>query len=166
MGGKEKIKHTVVKFNEVIKPIKMKIKDLPQIIEIYKSYWGERGLFKDSIFKNIIQQNLSYVYKINDEIIGFCLMEYLPNNNIIEIALLCIKEEYKSIHLGKTLLSFCINYCISKNYKNFSLHVSTKNIPALRLYEQIGFTTRKLINNYYNDEDPKVNDAYYMTLNA
>ena len=45
MGG-DKIKHIVVRVNKNFQPILMTFKDIPQIIEIYKSYWGVSGLYK------------------------------------------------------------------------------------------------------------------------
>ena len=60
-----------------IKPNKMTINDIQQIIEIYKSYWGTIGLYKNTTFQKIINQNISYLYKINKEIIAFCLMYYI-----------------------------------------------------------------------------------------
>ena len=163
MGEKEKIKHIIINLND-IKPIKMTFIDLKQIIEIYKSIWGERGIYDPLTFMETMSQGLSYVYKIEDEVIAFCLVEYINENNIIEIVLLCVKEEYRHNHLGKSLLSFCINNCRSKKYNRFSLHVSTTNIPALNLYKKLGFVIKQCIKQYYNDEDPKANDAYYMTL--
>ena len=44
------------------------------------------------------------------------------------------------------------------------MHVSTTNIPAFKLYEKLGFSIKSTINKYYHDENPKDNDAYYMTL--
>ena len=165
MGGKDKIKHVVVRLNE-IKLFKMTMKDFDQMIEIYKSFWGVRGLNDPIAYQKIIEQNLSYVYKIGNELIAFCLVEYLYEKNNIEINLLCVKEEYKGMKFGKNLLSFCINNCKKKKYKHFSLHVSTKNIPALNLYKTLGFEIKSFIRKYYNDEDPNVNDAYYMTLSV
>ena len=167
MGGKEKIKHVVTTFNKNIIPIKLSINDIPQIIEIYKSYWGNTGLYKYSLFRLIIEQNLSYAYKIGDDVIGFCLMENNPKEKNIEIALLCIKRGFQGFHLGYNLLSFCLNLCKNLNFHHFSLHVSMTNKIALSLYTKLGFKIEKLIKKYYNDEyieNIEDNDAYYMTL--
>ena len=166
MGEKEEIKHIVLQINKNFKPIIMTYKDIPQIIRIFKSYWGTKDLYKISSFIKIIKQNLSFVLKIDYEIIGFCLMEYCPNTHIIEVALLCIKKEYKGHHLGNYLLSYSINYCRNLNLKKFSLHVSTTNIPALTLYTKLGFKVIQVIKNYYHDEDPNNNNAYYMLLDS
>ena len=164
MGGRQKIKHIVIDFNKGITPIKITINDIPQIIEIYKSFWGNNGLYKYSFFKYIIEQNLSYGYKIGDELIGFCLMQNLVKENFIEIALLCIKNEFQGFHLGNNLISFCINLCKNLKFKKFCLHVSVTNKIALGLYTKLGFKIETFIKDYYNDENIKDNDAYYMVL--
>ena len=147
------------------KMYKMSIKDIPQIIEIYKSYWGTIGLYKYSTFEEMINQNISFVYKINNEIISFCLICYEEKKDIAEIALLCVKKEYKRQHLGQSILSSSIEFCKNKGIKNFALHVSTTNTPAIKLYEKLGFINRITIYKYYHDKNPEDNDAYYMTLN-
>ena len=165
MGERIEKKDYIENLIKNIKPIKMKIEDLPQIAEIYISYWGTMCLYKDEEFERIINQNLSFVYKIEDEVIAFCLMEYNYKYDIVIVDILCVKKEFKGHHLGKSLLSFCINYCKDLNYKHFCLHVSTTNIPAFNLYEKLGFVIFGFIPKYYRDEKPEDSDAYYMTLN-
>ena len=156
-----KIDKTVIKD---IKPIKIEIKDIPQIIEIFKSFWGTTDLYTNAEFKKTINQNLSYAYKVNDEIIGCCLVEYSTKDNFAEIELLCIRKKYQGNHLGDSLLSFCINNCCNLNIKKFNLYVSIKNIPALNLYKKQRFTIQKTIKNYYHDKNTESNDAYNMIL--
>ena len=148
-----------------IEPTRMRIEDIPQIADIFISYWGTMCLYEDYVFEGIIRQNLSYVYKIDDEIIAFCLVEYKYATDTIVISLLCVKKEYKGNHLGKNLLSFCINNCNELELNNFALHVSTTNTPALKLYTKLGFVITDFIKHYYRDEAPEDSDAYLMTLN-
>ena len=71
MGGDKEVKHVIVDLKNIL-PIKMVTKDIQQVIDIYKSYWGYRGLYSNSFFKRVIEHNLSYAYKIGEEIISFC----------------------------------------------------------------------------------------------
>ena len=163
MSRDKETKNIVVDLKNIL-PMKLEGKDLRQVVEIYKSYWGRRGLYANSFYKRVLEHNLSYVYKIGEEVIAFCLMENIPDKRIIEIDLLCVKKEYKGNHLGKSLLNFCINICKRLNFNNFGLHVSTTNTAALGLYSNIGFKIISKIQDYYNDFNPKDNHAYYMTL--
>ena len=164
MGQKIEKRDYIESLIKNIKPIKMQIEDIPQIANIFISYWGTKCLYKDIIFEKIINQNLSFGYKIKDEVIAFCLVHYNNKYNIVQVILLCVKKEFKGHHLGKSLLSFCINYCKNLNYNNYSLHVSTTNIPAFNLYKKLGFVICEFIPKYYSDEKPEDSDAYYMTL--
>ena len=148
-----------------IKPILMKIEDIPQISEIFISYWGTMCLYKEITFVRIISQNLSYVYIIGDKIIAFCLMEYNYEDDIVEVVLFCVRKEFKGHHLGKKLLSFCIKNCFEFGFNTFSLHVSTTNVPAFNLYKKAGFKIREFIPKYYMDEKPEDSNAYFMILN-
>ena len=148
-----------------IKPIPMQIEDIPQISEIFISYWGTMCLYKEITFVKMISQNLSYVYKIGDKIIAFCLMEYDYEDDNVEVTLFCVRKEFKGHHLGKSLLSFCIKNCHEFGFNKLSLHVSTKNIPAFNLYKKVGFEIREFIPKYYTDEKPEDSNAYFMVLN-
>ena len=144
----------------LIKNIKvdyMKIEDIPQVAEIFISYWGTMCLYHDTVFE-------SFVYKIQNEVIAFCLMEYNHIKDIVEVDLLCVKKEYRGYHLGKSILSFSINFCRGLNLKNFSLHVSTTNMPALNLYKKLGFVICGYNQKYYIDEKPEDSNAYFMKL--
>ena len=164
MVERVKKKYQIQKFIQDNKPDIIEVKDISYIIEIYKSFWGRVHLFPNADFKKIIKQKLSYSYKIEKELVAYCLVEYIKNDDIIEIDLLCVKKEYQGYHLGKSLLSFCINNCCNLNMKKFRIYVSINNLKAISLYKKLGFTTKNLIKNYYYQE-PKDKDAYCMILN-
>ena len=154
------------------KPERIEVVDIPQIIELYKSLWGRAHLFKPAEFKKVIKQKLSYSYKKEKEsclcnkekeLIACCLMEYDKKEDYVEIDLLIVKKDYQGFHLGKSLLSFCLNNCCNLNLKKFRLHVSDNNLPAINLYKKLGFTIKEFIVNYYNEEQ-KDKDAYCMIL--
>ena len=148
-----------------LKPIKVKENDIPQIQEIYTTYWKIGGMDSYNGFRNIIIFDKSYCYKINDELIAFCLMEYKKEEDMIYVDLLCVKKEYAGNHYGKSLLYFCIENCKKLNSKYFGLHVSTKNKIAIKLYETLGFKIKDFIKEFYSDDIPQNNDAYFMILN-
>ena len=162
MGLKKEYKELLSKN---IKLEKMTIEDIPQIAKIFISYWGSMCLYSDKQFEMIINQNISFVYKNQNEVIAFCLMKYNFMNNIISVDILCVKEEYKGFHLGQNILTFCLNNCMELGFRNFSLHVSTTNIPAFNLYKKIGFVIKDMVKNYYIDVKPEDSNAYYMELN-
>ena len=162
MGLKREFKELLAKN---IKIEKMKVEDIQQIAKIYISYWGSMCLYSEKQFEMIISQNISYVYKNENEVIAFCLMKYNFMNNTINVDTLCVKQEYRGFHLGQNILSFCLKNCMELGFRDFSLHVSTTNIPAFNLYKKMGFVIKGFIQKYYIDVKPEDSDAYYMELN-
>ena len=148
-----------------LKAIKVKEIDIPQLQEIYLSYWNEEGMYSYYEFKRIIMYNESYCYKINDELIAFCLVEYKLEEKMIYIDLLCVKKEFAGNHYGKSILKFCIENCKKLNHKSFALHVSTRNTIAMRIYESLGFKIQEYIKDYYSEDETRNNNAYFMILN-
>ena len=59
----ENINENIEKIKRENKPIKMTEKDIPQIQEIFISYWGTKSLEEYMELKRIINFNLSYSYK-------------------------------------------------------------------------------------------------------
>ena len=107
---------------------------------------------------------MSYIYKDNDTIIAICLALYEEDLKQINISVLCVKSEYQRKGIGKSILNACIDNCIKKGYNEFNLHVCVTNEKAIKLYEKIGFTKIKMCENYYSEDEPPDNDAYFMEL--
>jgi ribosomal protein S18 acetylase RimI-like enzyme len=131
--------------------------DIDIMRKISIDYWGEAGTFSVKLFKKIILQNLSFVIKLNEELIGYCLCENYDQK--LNISLLAVGKEFLGRGYGKKLLSYCINYCQKSGYYNFALHVSVENEVAIKLYKSLGFYVYKTIPQYYKEEGE---DAHYM----
>ncbi len=54
-----------------------------------------------------------------------------------------------------------LNYFIQNNKGQIILEVASKNLPAIKLYEKLGFKNISLRKNYYKDDD-----AFVMEYNA
>ena len=146
------------------KPELALIDDISQINNIIVSFWGKNSKYDNRFYYRVLKHNLSYVYKIENEIIAVCLVEKFEREKEIDIALLCVKKAYQRNGLGKSLLNFCINNCIKKGYYVFFLHVATTNFIAINLYKKLGFYAVKYVPNYYHNDPPPDNNAYLLKL--
>ena len=162
--GRQLLDQKLVQQIKNLRPILMTIDDIKEISEIFISFWGDQGLYSEKTFINIINQELSYVYKLNGQIIAYCLVEYNNDKRIAEIALLCVRKGFQGYHLGQNILKYSIEKCEEIGITNFGLHVSTTNTRAFNLYKKLGFLIQNFIPKYYDDEEPEDSDAYYMTL--
>lgn len=88
------------------------------------------------------------VGKLDDEIVGFILVQITDEINITSLA---VKKEFRNLGVGTKLLNWLENFTLSKNIDTISLEVNSKNITAYLLYEKFGFTVRRERKNYYSD---------------
>jgi ribosomal protein S18 acetylase RimI-like enzyme len=146
------------------KPELALIDDISQINNIIVSFWGKNSKYDNKFYYRVLKHNLSYVYKIDNEIIAVCLIEKFERKKEIDIALLCVKKPYQRNGLGKSLLNFCINNCMKQGYYDFFLHVSTTNQIAINLYKKLGFYAIKYVPNYYHTDPPPHNNAFLLKL--
>ena len=111
---------------------KIKSDDLDQIKEIGYSFWRENGIYSQDFYRNVLEQNLSIVYKNkNNRIIAVCLAYYDKKIDFVDIALLCVRKEFHRKGFGESILRQCIDNCVKRGYNQFSLH-----IKPLDLYHQ------------------------------
>ena len=138
--------------------------DIPQINDIIISFWGKKAVYTNQFYYHVLKCNLSYVYKLDRELVAVCLVECSQKDNVIFIDLLCVKKNYQGNGLGKALMDFCIKNCVKEGYTKFFLHVAITNKVAFNLYKKLGFSIDKTINNYYSSDKPPDNDAYLMKM--
>ena len=147
-----------------LEPILATFKDIRKIKDIGYYFWKKEGVYSDDFYISVLLQNLSFVYKIANDLIAVCLTRYCKYTGYVGIDLLCVKKEYQGKGLGKALLNYCIENCMKLGLKLFELHVATTNIPAYNLYKKLGFKNIKTIENYYFNDEPPDRDAYLMRL--
>jgi peptide alpha-N-acetyltransferase len=154
------------------------LKEINQIQ--YRTYPGE-SIIKEII--DLMQEELSepypiftYRYFLNDYpdscicaydngkfigcIIGKCALNKKQRMKGY-IAMIAVSKEYRGKKIGRYLGEIFINQMIN-HYKADEIYLETEvtNIPALSLYENLGFVrTKKLLNYYLN-----CNSAYRLKL--
>ncbi len=85
---------------------------------------------------------------LNDNLIGF--VDYSIIYDRLEINYIFVKEEYRKQKVAYRLLKYIIdNY----NYQNITLEVNINNIPAINLYQKLGFKIVATRPKYYNGVD-------------
>ena len=140
-----------------IQPFKKE--DIKEIVEISYKFWKKNGIYSISFYNQRIIEQLSFVLKINNKLVGCCLCENL-GNKISSISLLMIDDIYQNQGFGKFLLKYCLENLKYKGFIFCQLHVCTTNYKAMNLYEKFGFERMKFVKNYYKNEKDK--DAFIM----
>lgn len=114
------------------------------------------GLLEENsvIKKDTIENELKYnsfgkylILKENREIIGY--IYYSDIYERAEINQFEIEISHRNCGNGKKLLKKMIELVD----KNITLEVREDNIPALKLYKELGFVEKAMRQNYYNGKD-------------
>ena len=96
-----------------------------------------------------IKENLSFVCKINNKIVGFTVLTKKENDEIL-IYTVFVDENHRRKGVATKLIQHSMNS--ARNiYKNayFTLHVMVTKEKAINLYKKIGFKLTKTIPDFY-----------------
>ncbi|WP_236786027.1 ribosomal protein S18-alanine N-acetyltransferase [Anaerococcus ihuae] len=99
-----------------------------------------------------------FVYEKNGEAVGFYIISKILDE--IEIYTIAVDEFYRGQNIGSFMLEHMINLARNLKVSKIWLEVSTKNIPAINLYQKFGFEKIRLRENYY----ARVHEDAYIML--
>lgn len=86
-------------------------------------------------------------------------LKFVKKGHLVSIAVL---QEHQNKKIGKLLLLEGLKRVMSYGVDMFVLEVRISNKIAIKLYQNLDFTIKKTIPQYYKDGE----DAYYMVLNV
>ena len=137
---------------------KAKIEDYDKIIELYKELYDAEKIFdknlsstynvsekqKEEIQKRIkSRKEIFLVAEEDDKIIGLIDGYIIDNSNHIEkvgyLDHLCVNKKYRKLGIGENLIKEFSNKMKNKNVTYLKLNAFEKNLPAIALYEKLGF---------------------------
>jgi len=134
---------------------KMKIEDLPQVLEIEKQLFSEP--WNEKMFLEELENHDAFVLEKREKIIGYiCGWEI---DDFFEITNVGIAPEFQRQSWGEKLVKFI---CEKENILHYFLEVRESNFAARKLYEKLGFHKVGVRKNYYHKP---VENAVLMALN-
>ncbi len=145
------------------------IKDLDQVITINKKCLPENypsGFFID-IYERFPKSFLVSEIVKSKKVIGYIMgrierglsnygFRLTKKGHIVSVAVL---HEYRKNGVGYDLVSKSLKAMGDYGAAEFLLEVRESNIPAIALYEKLGFENSKTLKGYYSDGE----DAYLMS---
>ena len=140
----------------IIRP--MEEKDLDQAAALEQQNFSRpwsRALFADALEKEYYR----YFVAVDDEqnLLGTAGVICLDHEG--EITNVCVREDARKQGIAYKLLTEILNNCKNLGIQNFTLEVRNSNMPAINLYQKLGFKNEGIRRNFY--EDP-VEDAVIM----
>ncbi|HEX3021156.1 MAG TPA: ribosomal protein S18-alanine N-acetyltransferase [Lachnospiraceae bacterium] len=134
-------------------------KDLEEVVQLEKDIFSDPWS-KESFLSSITSGNCIYlVVRDAEELVAYCGMYLVIDEG--QIANVAVRKEYRNQNIGATMLKKLMEMGLQKGAVNFTLEVRVTNLPAIHLYEKIGFTHAGIRKNFY--EKP-TEDAYIMWL--
>ena len=97
-----------------------------------------------SLHSNLIE---TYIYSDNNEVCGFITLE--KDIEAFSIGLLGVDYSKRGRGIGKALVNKCISEARKHNQKYISVKTQGDNIPAILLYQKLGFEIVKTNNVYH-----------------
>ncbi|HEC96510.1 MAG TPA: N-acetyltransferase [Euryarchaeota archaeon] len=98
-------------------------------------------------------RDLILVAEKDEKIIAF-VMGALSSEDSGRILVLFVRKEYRGLGIGRKLMEAVIKRFVTKyGVREISLEVHEKNLPAIKLYESLGFKKAKKLVGYYDGED-------------
>lgn len=130
---------------------KMNLNDLENIKEIliteFDDFWNY-NVFRDELES----ENSHYIVaKNSNEIVGFAGIKVILDE--ADIMNIVTKKSYRRQGIGTLLLEYLITICKELNLTSLSLEVNEANLPAVHLYESLGFKNIGFRKNYYQDKN-------------
>lgn len=134
---------------------KANIYDIPRMNELGSLL--EENFSKVYSISEMLEDNISkvFVYEKDDQVVGFILATDLQET--CDILSVVVDPNYRRMQIASNLIDYLISD-LDENLKLITLEVSTKNTPALKLYDQFGFEVVNIRKKYYQNGD----DAYLM----
>ena len=136
----------------------MTVADTDKVYRIETSSFFRPMPKKDLV--NDIEKNKHkrhFVYEKNGETVGFYIISKILDE--VEIYTIAVDELYRGQKIASNMLEHLINFSREMKVSKIWLEVSTKNMPAINLYEKFGFEKIRLRKNYYSLTNE---DAYIM----
>lgn len=117
--------------------------------------------WKKEDFKELIESNDSHylVIEVDGQVIGTAGYTYNGFEGYINNVV--IDEAFRGRGFSKTLMEALLAEGRARNINEYTLEVRVSNLPAVKLYESLGFVSEGVRKNFY--ERP-TEDAYVMWL--
>lgn len=143
--------------------------DLKSVIEINEKTLPEH--YTDYFFESLLRElpEAFIVAELDNLLVGYimCKLEFgfsnfrklgfVKKGHVVSISLL---ENHRRKNIGESLLIEGINGVAARKGDEIYLEVRTSNIPAISLYEKLGFQIKSVLKSYYRDGE----DANLMAL--
>lgn len=130
------------------------LKYLDRLFEIEKQCFTKEAFTKQQILYLLTDYNtISLVAKINDEIVGFVIMQLDSQDSRFfgHIITLNVASNFRRKGVAQRLLNEVEKILKSRGINECRLEVRQDNLAAIKLYKQLGYREFGVLNHYYGE---------------
>lgn len=135
--------------------------DLSSLVQLEQEVFDYDQIGMSS-FRKFIQSSYLWVFEQDEQIRAYILLLKRKGSKKLRIYSLAVSASSRGLGLGKKLLEYAISQASREGYQVLSLEVKIDNGPAIKLYENLGFTLLKKIEGFYSDGSTAL--VYQKTL--
>jgi ribosomal protein S18 acetylase RimI-like enzyme len=108
--------------------------------------WLEKYFYVEPYDEKVLSNPQKYVIdpggfiffaKYNNEIVG--VVSLINQKTFFELSKMAILPKYQGLKIGLKLMDFCIEFAKNQQWKSITLYSHRKLVPAINLYNKIGF---------------------------
>ncbi|MGN0356084.1 MAG: ribosomal protein S18-alanine N-acetyltransferase [Muricoprocola sp.] len=123
-------------------------KDLDQVVQIEKEIFSQPWS-KEGFLSSLKEKSTLYLCtEIDGKIAGYCgLLQVLDEADITNVA---VSFAFRRQGIARQMLQELLSRGMNRGIKNFTLEVRESNLPAQKLYEQLGFENCGIRKNFYD----------------
>ncbi|MGF3584375.1 MAG: GNAT family N-acetyltransferase [Thermoplasmatota archaeon] len=141
-----------------------KNRDIERIVEIEKKcFKNNLGYSEKQLLYLIKKANSTCLVETKNNILrGFIIILYRKGTKVAGVETVDVDPAFQKQNIGLKLLKAAEKDMKKHGIKKARLEVSTKNTPAIRLYEKAGFKKVGAIKNYYIFDHDGSRDVFRM----
>jgi [ribosomal protein S18]-alanine N-acetyltransferase len=143
---------------------KIQSTDLHKIVELeHRCFSKQNAYSKRQLQYLITKANSCCLAEVENEIIrGFIIVLYRKGSRVAGIETISVDPCYQGMGIGRKLLIAAELEMYPRSISRVRLEVSSGNMPAIHLYEKLGFKIIKTLKDYYMFQYFGTNDAFRM----
>lgn len=131
----------------------LEFSDVKELLAVQRLTYKEETAWTRSGFLSELYSRYTHLYLgvlHQEKMIGFMgVRVFLEDGHITNIAII---PEFQGWGIGSFLMKEAENFAKKNRCQTMSLEVRIGNSDAQRLYRRLGFVSRKVLPNYYNEE--------------
>ncbi|MDO9592592.1 MAG: GNAT family N-acetyltransferase, partial [Erysipelotrichaceae bacterium] len=110
------------------------------VMFVYEDFESEiEKTFDDILVSDYLEHPKSYAAKLNDQIVGYIVINHEKYNNRIRVTQFLVLNGYRNMGIGKLLMKHAEDYARSVNARAMILETQSCNISAINFYFRCGF---------------------------